>query len=229
MRVFPLNTQNIKDICFCTHTQKICFSKFLLLWKKITSWKASAFTLCMHACSCESACPLSQEHTLMHSLHVWMTTSAIHNNPRSDVQCAEYVLMFVCAWLVRVRGGYSRNRNVSWKHQNGESFHCKGYFHNRPEGAEACLFHLSSLFALIHFCNSNVFNPMSALTIPPFVSKPFLLSGHVCYERVECCCFFFGLGSVVNTRDMMMTELQYVRQQSLSLWMPVRRWEHSHE
>lgn len=31
----------------------------------------------------------------MHSLHVWLNTSAIHNNARSDVQCAEYVLMFV--------------------------------------------------------------------------------------------------------------------------------------
>lgn len=32
----------------------------------------------------------------MHSLHVWLSTSATHNNPRSDDQCAEYVLMFVC-------------------------------------------------------------------------------------------------------------------------------------
>lgn len=50
----------------------------------------------MHVHVRECMSPYQGEHTLMHSLHVWMTTSAIHNNPRSDVQCAEYVLMFVC-------------------------------------------------------------------------------------------------------------------------------------
>lgn len=40
--------------------------------------------------------PLSEKHTLMLSLHVWLNTSAIQDNARSDVQCAEYVLMFVC-------------------------------------------------------------------------------------------------------------------------------------
>lgn len=38
---------------------------------------------------CESAC-------LLCTLHVWMTTSAIHNNTQSDAQHVEYDLMFVC-------------------------------------------------------------------------------------------------------------------------------------
>ena len=58
------------------------------------------FTLRMHACSCVRV------HVTLSCTHriVWLTTSAIRDNARSDVQCAEYVLMFVC-W---VRGGEGR-------------------------------------------------------------------------------------------------------------------------
>lgn len=44
----------------------------------------------------ESACPLlGGTHTPVCSLHVGLITSARHNSARSDVQCAECVLMFV--------------------------------------------------------------------------------------------------------------------------------------
>lgn len=51
----------------------------------------------------------------MHSLHVWLTVSAIHNNAQSDVQCAEYVLMFVC--LVSKRGGED-SPEIEMSHEN---------------------------------------------------------------------------------------------------------------
>lgn len=49
-----------------------------------------------HACTNRSAL---EEQTLAHSLHIWMTASAVRDDSQIDAEHAARVLMFVC--LVR--------------------------------------------------------------------------------------------------------------------------------
>lgn len=89
------------------------YQKHLLLHKKIFFSRPHWFRKCLYSfvlslCACMNVhmwkCMPPYQRNTLHYLHVWLTTSAIHNNPRSDVHV---LCMFwcLCAWLARVRGG----------------------------------------------------------------------------------------------------------------------------
>lgn len=101
-----------------------------------------------------------------------------------------------------VFGGGGSSPEIEALHENirMENYFTVKEFRNRPRGGnEACLCHLRppplpptpslsliSLFALIHVCNSIVFNPVSPQAALSPSSQPLLMSGHVCYKRLEC-------------------------------------------
>lgn len=189
--------------CGCNATK---FEKVQKVWILLQGTfskqnKCCCFVPSFYSCLYLCAFPTTEKRSLRCTLPMSGWTNLPSTITFRVMSCVPRVFWCVCAWLARVIRGHSRNRNVSWKHQHGESFHCKGLFRNHPGGTQACLFHSSSLFlfALIHFCNSYTFNPLSVLSSPAPVSQPFLLSGQVCYKIVECSRFFFYIGEALLT------------------------------
>lgn len=162
----------------------------------------------------------------MHSLHVWLTVSAIHNNTQSDVQCAEYVLMFVC--LVSKRGGED-SPEIEMSHENirmENHFSVKASFIiARKKPRLVC-----SIWApfLPSFTSATPMYLTQCQLWLPLLSYLSLYSCQVMFVTKDWRVFFFW-GNAVNIRGMMMTELQHMSLQSSSLWMLVRRGDHRHE
>lgn len=114
--VFHVNTGKMiavcAGLCACTmdtqHIQKrIAFAQYNLLLsnsliqKNVLMKRKGAPTVFFFTFTCanvhENVHVAYQPNTLLCTFfHVWVTTFAIRHKPQSDVQCAEYVLMFVC-------------------------------------------------------------------------------------------------------------------------------------
>lgn len=96
-----------------------------------------------------------ESHSEVHT-PVWMTTSAIHNNPRSYVQRAGYVLMFVC---MASQGKGRIVPKIAMFHENirmETHFTVKaGFVIALKEPRLVCSIRAPS-FALFHFCILNV-------------------------------------------------------------------------